>query len=393
MTTRRTYLIWAVTRIAMLSMLPFAAVGWKRLYGDIGHYRVWAEGIAHWTRVPYRDFGWEYPPGATAVMTPPVLFGHLYRKAFIALMVGVDLGVLVALRRLAARLGSQRGVLLWLGCVALLGPMAFTRYDSVASLLAILTLSAVAAGAPLLAGVLLGGGVVVKLWPVVLLVAVPFVTGRRRLLLGAGAVLAATVLAVLAIGGARHGTETLTRHTNRGLQVESIVATPLVVAERAGSPIDISFYETSGSWDMTGPGVAGALAAAKVLTVVAVAAVAVLVARTRRRPDLYADLAFTALLLLTVSEKVLSPQYELWLFGLLAAALCRRGSPLGPVALLVAATAPLTQLVYPVYYRDLVNGQGLLVVVALVARNALLVAAAVTAVTLLWRATRRSATP
>jgi hypothetical protein len=251
--------------------------------------------------------------------------------------------------------------------------------------LAVLALSAGAAG---LAGAAIGAGVVTKLWPAVLLLAVPFVPSRRRLLVALGATLAATALVVLAAGGATYGDAFLRHQQARGLQVEAVAATPLVVAERAGAAVDISLYQSSGSWDVTGTGAAAALRVADLATLLAAGLVLLLAWRVRRRPESYLDLAATALLLALVTGKVLSPQYLLWAFALLAAALCRPASRLALPALLVVAAAPLTQLVYPAYYRDLVNGGGLVVVIALAVRNALLLAAAVTAVVRLWSAAR-----
>jgi hypothetical protein len=390
-TERSPYKLWAISRAVLLVMLALPVVGRRPMFGDLHHYEFWAHGIVHWTRVPFRDFGWEYPPGAALVIAPPGFVPAIYDQAFIALMVLADLGMVVALRRLGHRLGSQRGTWLWIAGVTALGPVAFARYDTVSSLLAVLTIGAVLAGAPVLAGVALGGGVVMKLWPALLLVLVPFVPQWRRMLLAAGAVVAATVLVVLAIGGARHGGETFTKHTVRGLQVESIAATPLVVAQRSGADIAIDAHVSSGSWDLSGPGVAAALTATSIATALAVLAIGVLTLRVRRTPERWLDLTVACLLLLTVADKVLSPQYLLWVFGLLCAALCRRDSVLYPTAVVMVVVAALSQVVFPMYYRDLVDGTGLVVVAVLTIRNVLLVAATGLAVTRVWRA--RTATP
>jgi hypothetical protein len=381
---RHPYLPWALTRLLLVAFIFLPVVGGRILFSDVLKYRAWGHGLVTWTSVPYRDFAWEYPPGAALVIGPPGAFWYLYKPVFVTLMLLADLGVVVALRRLAARLGAYRGVHVWVWGVALLGPLLYVRYDVVSSLLAVLAVLALSSGAAGLAGAAIGGGVITKLWPVVLLLAVPFVAGRRRLLVAFGATLAATALVVLAAGGAKYGDAFLRHQQARGLQVEAVAATPLVIAERAGAAVDISLYQSSGSWDVTGTGAAGALKVADVATLLAALLVLVLLWRVRRRPESYLDLAATALLLALVTGKVLSPQYLLWALAMLAAALCRPGSRLALPGWLVVAAAPLTQLVYPAYYRDLVNGGGIVVVEALAVRNVLLLVATVIAVVRVW---------
>lgn len=377
---------WLVSRLGLLVMFVLPRVGGRRMSSDMVLYERWGSGIADWSSVPYRDFGWEYPPGAAAVLTPPAFAGDAYPVAFVVLMLLADAAILAVLLRLAGRLGSARGPWLWVGGVLLMGPLILARYDAVSALLALLALLAVVAGAPVAAGVALGGGFVTKLWPAVLLAVAAFAEGRRRLLAAFGATVALTIGAVLAVGGAAHGAETFERHTGRGLQSESVAATPLVVAKRLGAAVDIAFFPTSGSWDVTGTGAALALAATSVATLAAVALAGWLAWRARHAPELWLDVAAVALLLLAVTGKVLSPQYFIWLLALLAAALCRRGSPLGRPAVLVALAGAFGQVVYPVYFTDLIRGDGVVVVVALVLRNALLVAATALATRAVWRA-------
>ena len=386
---RALWAAWAATRALLLALLAAPRVGGPSLFRDVERYEVWGRGIAEWSRLPYRDYGWEYPPGAALVVTPPAFAGDAYAAVFVALMVVADLLVLLGLVRLGARLGAARGAWLWVAGVTLAGPIVLTRFDTVSALLAVLAVLALAAGAPVAAGLALGGGAVTKLWPAVLLVAVPFVTGRRRLLLAAGAVVVVSVAAVLAVGGGAHGGELFARHSERGLQVESVPATPVVVAQRAGAHVGIDFFPSSGSWDVTGTGAGAALTASAVLTLLALAAVALLAWRARRAPEAWPDVVATALLLVTVAGKVLSPQYALWLLALLAAALCRRGSPLLVPAAIVAGAGVLTQFVYPAYYGDLVNGGGAVVVAVLALRNVLLVVATALAVRGVWRVTAR----
>ncbi len=388
MTFRRHYAAWGASRLLLFVLVALPRVGGPALFTDVNRYAMWGRGIADWSAVPYRDFGWEYPPGAAPLVTLPAFASHdLYASVFALLMLAADLAVLAALTRLAARLGSDRGVWLWVGGVLLLGPIVLTRYDTVSALLAVLSALGVAAGAPYAAGLALGGGVVTKLWPGLLLLALPLVRGWRRVLAAAAATVLVSLAAVLGVGGAAHGAVLFERHADRGLQVESVPATPLLVADRAGADVGVEFDDvTSFSWDLVGAGVDAALLVSALGTLAALGGATALAWRARRTPEAWLDVAATALLLVTVTGKVLSPQYVVWLLALLAAALCRRGSPLLVPGVLVAASGVLTQAVFPATYDALVRHGDVLPVVLLALRNLLLVVAAIFAVRAVWRA-------
>jgi hypothetical protein len=106
----------------------------------------------------------------------------------------------------------------------------------------------------------------------------------------------------------------------------------------------------------------------------------------RFRPHTLADAAFTAVLMFTVTSRVISPQYMVWLVGLAAVCLCFRAGRMGLPALLVLAATFVTVLEFPIGFAHVVAsdwyGTGLLFL-----RNGLLVAASVVAARRLWRAT------
>lgn len=98
------------------------------------------------------------------------------------------------------------------------------------------------------------------------------------------------------------------------------------------------------------------------------------------------DAAFAATLLFTVTSRVISPQYMVWLLGLAAVCLTTRHTTQRPVALLMLPAAAVSALVYPVLYDDVLGGTrlGLLLMVV---RNGLLLAAALLSCRRLWAAT------
>ncbi|MFU0243190.1 hypothetical protein ACKI1J_46840, partial [Streptomyces scabiei] len=105
-----------------------------------------------------------------------------------------------------------------------------------------------------------------------------------------------------------------------------------------------------------------------------------------------ADAAFVAVLMFTVTSRVISPQYLVWLVGLGAVCRCFRASRMRvPVTLVLAAT-PLTLLEFPLLFADVVASTPLGITLLFV-RNDLLVTAALLGAHALWRGPVRRGTP
>src|SRR5690606_23732598 len=89
----------------------------------------------------------------------------------------------------------------WLGFLALLGPIALARIDSITVPLAVVALLVVAKH-PFVAGVLLALATWMKVWPAALIGALLVASGSRRTILVAGAVTSAAIaVVVIALGG------------------------------------------------------------------------------------------------------------------------------------------------------------------------------------------------
>ena len=339
--------------------------------------------------VPLRDGPWEYPAGAAAVIVAPALLrGAPYVLGFVGQMVLWDLAVLLVLAVVGLRRGSLAGAWLWVAVVPLLGPVALARFDVVPTALAVAGLAA-AAAAPLLAGVLLASGAAVKVWPALL---VPLVLllhrGRTRVLAGAAAVATLVLLAVTAYGGLAHVLSFLTYQRDRGLQVESLPALPLMAA-RAWGDERVSVGFAFGSSQVDGPGAPTLLRLASlglVLVVLATAALAVRAHRRRADPELAAVcLAVLLVAGFLVFNKVLSAQYPLWLAGLVCLSLCRPDSPLRVLVAPLCGVLLLTQLLYPLWISTFVTTPARGPVVLVVVRAVLLLVVLGLAARACWR--------
>lgn len=302
-----------------------------------------------------------------------------YASAFFVLAFLADFAVLLLLLYGGLRPGrTLRGTWVWVVGAPLLGPTVYARYDVMVTAVAV---AALLAGArhPRVMGALAGFGAMLKVWPVLLLVG-----AVKRRAWGAAAITVGTVAALSAV--AMPGAFAfLTFQRNRGTEVESLGSLVFHIARHHGW--DGKVLLNYGSVEFLGPDVEWVSTAAMFLTGAVFGWLLLWrLAAVRFLPHTLADAAFVAVLMFTVSSRVISPQYMVWLIGLAAVCLCFRASRMGlPVALVLAASF-VTVLEFPVWFAHVVASDALGITLLFV-RNGLLVAAAISAAVVLWRST------
>ncbi|MFC8080777.1 glycosyltransferase 87 family protein [Streptomyces sp. NPDC057307] len=346
-------------------------------------YQGWYDVLRAGT-FPQSDVTWQYPPAAAFAILSPALLPFLgYATAFFTLCLLCDALVFGLLLRTGRRPGrSTRGAWVWVAGVAVLGPTVYARYDVMVTAVAVCALL-VGLRRPQLLGALAGFGALLKVWPVLLLIGTP--RGRATRLSWSAAV--ATALALLAMVSAvlPGALDFLTAQRDRGTEVESLGALVFHVARHLGWDGAVMF--SYGSVEFRGPYVPLVSALALVLSVTAFGWL--LVWRLKAAAftaSTLCDAAFVAVLLFTVTSRVISPQYMVWLVGLAAVCLLLRSSPMTLPAVLVVAASAVTVLEFPLFFSH-VTASDWLGVTLLVVRNGLLVAATLTACGRLWRAT------
>ncbi|MFF7444910.1 MULTISPECIES: glycosyltransferase 87 family protein [unclassified Streptomyces] len=380
---------WGLTRLVLLLfVLKVFVFPGPDVTSDVSViYRGWYEVLGTGT-FPQDDVTWQYPPAAALAILSPALLPFLpYATAFFVLAFLADLVVLSLLLYAGLRPGrSMRGAWVWVGGVPLLGPTVYARYDVMVTAVAV---AALLAGArhPRVAGALVGFGAMLKVWPVLLLVAV-----RRRSTWTAAAVTAAGLAALFAVTmpGAF---AFLTFQADRGTEVESLGSLVFHVARRYGW--DGQVLLNYGSVEFLGPWVNVVSTAALALTGLVFGWLLLWrLTATRFQAHTAADAAFVAVLMFTTTSRVISPQYMVWLIGLAAVCLCFRASRMGAPALIVLLASFVTVLEFPVYFGNVVASDGLGVTL-LFLRNGLLVTATVLGAVELWRSTvaARAGTP
>jgi hypothetical protein len=361
-------------------------------------YRVWVGNGMESGMWVGLDSPWVYPIVALAPMVAAWLFGsELYTGTWLSLVMIVNAGAFAVL----LAVGRERRAAAawwWIAFLVLLGPIALGRIDSITVPLALVGMLLLAR-VPRVATVLLTLAAWTKVWPAALVAAAVIVLRSRvAVLVTAAATTAGVVVVAILLGGGQHLLSFLTQQTGRGLQIESVIATPWIWDTALHRPGGTSIYYDTGilTFQLNGPGVDTAAALATPLVALAAAVLLLLGVRAVRLGREAVDLLPVLVLALTVAlilfNKVGSPQFVTWLavpicYGLVAA---RAGA--GPSfrvpALLALAIAPLTQLVYPFWYDDLLAATPAAVLV-LTVRNALYVALFVWSVVALVRLARR----
>ncbi|MCF2707107.1 DUF2029 domain-containing protein [Arcanobacterium haemolyticum] len=237
---------------------------------------------------------------------------------------------------------------------------------------------------PAYSSVFLGIATMLKLWPGVLAVVIVDKWRKTRTWINL-ATFAGTLVVLCALvalfNGPEHLVSPLTYQSDRGLQVESIVGTPFTALAALFNVHGYKIaYATSKSFEVTGPGVNIGL---HVTTVLMLATVVFALAFALYRffkggwqIESALSVALLLVLMLVVSNKVYSPQYELWFGPILAVALASfpDNRHVRKMCALAIAVAVFSSILYPYLYDSVVtpagNGIG---VIPLVIRNILVI--------------------
>lgn len=371
------FALWAVAKYYSLVVHV-----WKpNEYSDTYYYFLQAEQAAKGAGLAAMTP--EYPTPAAALLMVPWWTGgtdyDTYRWNFLVLVVAIDAAFALLL---AVRTGAG-GLLAWTLFETLSGRLALLRFDVIPAILAATALLLILQRRPNTASPFVVAGAAVKLWPVLLF---PLALGERRHRLRAlaiGAVSASLVIvaSVLAAGSERL-LSPLTYQRERGLQIESVPATAAMI-RRLTDPAYSIFWSQWNAYELEGPTVAAALQLADLAAIVALGVLIALFVRwflTHTPLDAAGHLALFAIAAFMATSKALSPQYVLWLAAPAAVLL---GEAVDPPArhrvraaittAWVAMLAVLTAYVYPLRYDEILYANAPRPVLALAARNVLLV--------------------
>jgi hypothetical protein len=409
--TRARWHLLAVAVIAaviLLALVPFLFDHWwypAHYLTDLRHDYIYAHATVS-GKTPYRNFFPEYPPLSLWLIVPPalplkvhVVDFHIYQVRFAAEML-----VLTALCAAVVVLTTWR---LWHDALRLhlavvgfalfvlaIGPLVENRFDMGVALISALVLLAVVYGRLAVAAILVGLGCAYKITPIVLLPLLLGLAGWSRRLVWIGALCLSAALVgflpylVTATAGIRH---VLVYQTQRPLELESVLGLPVVVGHLlSGAPLHTGMSHRS--WYLVGPHSTAMTSLSTPLMILALAAVSALLWRRRAtlrdQPRKLALGALALYLALLCTDRVLSPQYLIWVIP--AAVLVLLDDP--ALGLAVLLTTVLTQLEFPALWLNVLRFHSV-DLVWLCVRNLSLIASFVFVLVRLWRLPARTVLP
>ena len=357
--------IWIVTRVVMVTQVGF----WDHVSGvelqDVNSYESWSNYLAE-GHMP-TDEGWQYPPGAAFLMLLPRIGGAPFGQSFVATMLVFDLIGLALMAVLAKRTGRNIGIWVWLLGMPLLRQLPILRFDLVPTVFAIAAL-VVIHRRPAWFGTLAGIGAAVKVWPIAVLFGE---WDRRRLALSAATALGAIVLSFVVAAAAFGGQTTfLDNQGVRGLELESVAASPWYLRE-AITGEKVPSVGRNGSNEIGSPTADSIAQVLKwVAVLILIAAALWWLARGRAIQDgrldltsaeISRDFVFTLVLLLTVVSRVLSVQYMIWLVGLSAVILTAGSRRMARPAWIVVGAIVISTGLYATPLNLVIRNMALLV--------------------------------
>jgi hypothetical protein len=314
--------------------------------------------------VPYLNFKLEYPPLAIPVFLLPRLLGATtfaqYQQIFQLMMaacgiVAVGLAAYVIASQNVSARRVAFGVVALAASPLLLGAVLLSRYDLFPAMLTIAALTAIYTDHNRTGFALIALGTAAKAYPIVILpIAFMHVwrAASRREALICLSVFGAIVLAcfgpfaIIAPKGlwwAIHGQAT------RPPQIESLVAAVFMAAHQLIG-LHVTTYFTHQSDNINGHPAMRAAGWVSIAQVIALVAIWLSYARGAATKQRLLFAATAAVCAFIVFDRVLSPQYLIWLVPLVATLTGRRG--VVAVAMLALAMA-ITQIWYPTHFEQL----------------------------------------
>jgi len=347
---------WLSTRVWVL-LSGFSVIYYPKsefLFSDVHLYDWWAGNLAD-AHFPINDPMWQYPPLAAVVFLAGYLIaGNTVGFVYLALI--ADLAIFVLLLKRGRELSNSQPVFIWMIAPLVIGPILLGRFDVFVTLAAVVALLSI--GQARKFGIAMAIGTLLKVWPLLLLLATPKGFALKVL---------AWFTATFAMGSLllsfwwKDSFSFIGGQRSRGLQIESIGALPYQLWNAGPSQVSSAFQ--FGAIEVVASGTS---LVSLFVTLVGVVLLGILFywrmfgKLGSANP---ADIALLAVLISLVTSRVLSPQYMVWIFGLLAMSAFSPQQNFKRISVLIFVSGGIGQIIYPWWYLSFQQG-GVLAVTA-----------------------------
>lgn len=349
-------------------------------FGDLSLYDFWAYQVENGTGVYGLATDWVYPALAfVPIWVAGALNVFSYELSWLLLIFALNTAATLLMVRPATNGKLFSGTYAswaFIAALFLLGPVAVSRIDAVSASLAIFGLVAIGKNSTGIAAALFTLAGWIKIWPIALFVSLVTAFKKKIEAVVVATLISASIISVGLLAGGTTVFGFVMQQQNRGIQIESVMATPWMWLAKFGSA-NLFFDDVVLTNQVSGPFVDELASISNYILFAALGITAFLAVRAVRagsdRTQVFVLTSLTGVLDLIVFNKVGSPQFMIWLAVPLVA-LSYFGVHKNKLPLAIgAAILFLTQLVYPVFYVELL-GLETLPLLLLTLRNLLLVA-------------------
>ena len=348
-------------------------------FGDLSLYDYWAYQVDNGTGIYGLATEWVYPAFA---FVPIWIAGAInivsYETSWLILVFALNTAAVLLMVRPATNEKLFSGTYaswVFIAALFLLGPVAVSRIDSVSAAIAIFGLVALGRNTTGIAAALFTVAGWIKIWPIALFAAMIAAFKKRVKGIVVATLISSSVIAAGVLAGGTNVFSFVLQQQDRGIQIESVMATPWMWLAKFGLA-SIFFDDVVLTNQVSGELVLEIASVSNYILFGAIGITAFLAIRAiragRDRTEVFVLASLTGVLDLIVFNKVGSPQFMIWMAVVLVA-LVYFGINKSKLALVIgAAILLLTQLVYPIFYLELL-GLETLPLGLLTLRNLLLV--------------------
>lgn len=371
--------MWLLPRI----LFVFSTLTWGH---DLSIYFNYSDHIVK-GHIPYSEFTVEYPPGALYCFLLPRLLTEwqdTYLTIFSLEILLADFLCFYVIKLYVDNSNysiAQKNKVYYMYIIlpVLLGLLSYRRFDFIPALFTMSALLFWIHKKYNGTWITLGVAVSIKLYPIILfpLFALAFIKQRasfKKLLTGF-LIFLSTIALISLPNIITVGSKLLTfytYHEKRGIQIESLYANMLMVAHVFGVPA--TFQANYGSWNIISPEISEFNTISLLITLSVQFIIIIYAWYSMEETNLHEALPRMILLSLLgfiITNKVLSPQYLIWIlpFAVLVVPKMNVSKRIWP---LLALTFILTTLIYPCMYAGILNFE-LTPWIILTTRNILLI--------------------